>query len=104
MKSEHCSRCRVRKSIQRSMSTQAIENFVGEAADDLAPLPVRHAVDPDDQAAGGEATQVVVALQQNNIGSGLRGSVGCGTPGRSAAHHEDVALVIDGDVASWFAN
>ncbi len=42
---------------------QAIEQVVGDAADHLLSGPVGHAVDPDDQSAGGQAAEMVVPLK-----------------------------------------
>ena len=36
---------------------------IGKAADDLTTCPIGHAIDPDDEAAGGEATEMVVTLE-----------------------------------------
>ncbi len=51
---------------------QPVEQVGGDALDHLRAGPVGHAVDPDHQAAGGEAAQVVVALQQHDVRAGAR--------------------------------
>jgi hypothetical protein len=79
---------------------QAVEQFLREAADHQLALPVGHAVDPDHEAAGGQPAQVVVALQQHDVGALARGSR-CGrSAGRPAAHDQHVAVAVDGDVAA----
>ena len=83
---------------------QPVEQFVGDAADDQLAGPVGHAVDPDDEAAGGQAAQMVVALQQHDVGAGPRGRNGRSGAGRAAAHHQHVAVAEDGDVAGRFVH
>ena len=59
----------------------------------------RHPVDPDDEAAGGEAAQVVVALDQQDVGAEAGGGDGRGGSGRAAADDQHVGLGEDGDLA-----
>ena len=47
-------------------SAGARTDLLGEAADHAAAFPVGHAVDPDHQPAGGQAAEVVVALEQRS--------------------------------------
>ena len=74
---------------------QAVEDLRGEAGDDLAPLPVAHPVDPDDEAAGGEAAEVVVALDERDLGAEAAGRHRGGAAGGAAADDEDVGLLVD---------
>jgi hypothetical protein len=48
---------------------QLLEDLAGEAVDDEASRPVGHPVDPDDQPARGEPAEVVVALDQSDLGA-----------------------------------
>ncbi len=82
---------------------QPVENRFGEAADHADAVPVGHPVDPDDQPAGGEAAEVVVALEQHDVRAGLRRGPGRRGARRSAADHQHVAAVIDRQVARRFA-
>ena len=74
---------------------QALEDLRGEAGDDLAPLPVAHPVDPDDQAAGGEAAEMVVALDERDLGAEPARRDRGGAAGGAAADDEHVGLVVD---------
>ena len=47
---------------------------------------------------------MVVAFEQYNIGAGFRGCVGGRGARRAAADYEDIALVVDGDVALRLTN
>ena len=78
---------------------QALEDLRGEAGDDLAPLPVAHPVDPDDEAAGGEAAEVVVALDERDLGAEAAGRDGRGAARGAAADDEDVGLLVDRGLA-----
>jgi hypothetical protein len=60
------------------------------------------AVDPDHQPAGGQAPQVVVALEQRHVGAHA-GRCGRGRgPGGAASDHQHVAAVIDRHVTRRF--
>ena len=74
---------------------QALEDLRGEAGDDLAPLPVAHPVDPDHQAAGGEAAEVVVALDQRDLGAEPARRHRGRAAGGAAADDEHVGLLVD---------
>src|SRR5919198_4679094 len=74
---------------------EAVEDLRREAGDDLLALPVAHPVDPDDQAAGGEAAEVVVALDERDLGAQARGGDRRRAAGRAAADDEDVGLLVD---------
>ena len=71
----------------------------GDAADDVPAGPIRHAVDPDDEAAGRQAAQVVVALDQQHVGAEAGRSDGSGRSGRAAADHQHVGLGEDRNFA-----
>src|SRR3989304_5382025 len=47
----------------------SLGQLLAEAGDDEVALPVRHAVDPGDEAAGGEAAQVAVTLEEDDAGA-----------------------------------
>src|SRR5690606_35533287 len=53
----------------------------------------------DDEAAGRKSAEMIVALEQHDVGARARGGVGRGRPRRAAADHEYVTAVIDGNVA-----
>jgi hypothetical protein len=82
---------------------QAREDLLGEAADHAASFPVRHAVDPDHQAAGGEAAQMVVALEQDHVGAESRRRHRGRRAGRTAAGDEHVAACMHRNFARRFA-
>ncbi len=88
---------------RQRLGRQAVQHLLGEAPDDLAALPVRHPVDPDDETTGGKAAQVIVALEQHHVRAGPGGRQRRSAAGGPAAHHQDVAPVIDRDVAAGFA-
>ena len=78
---------------------QAIEDIVGDAGDDLAAAPVRHAIDPDDQAAGRQAAEMVVALDQHDLGAEASGGDRRRRAGRPAADDQHVGLGEDRGLA-----
>ena len=78
---------------------QAVEDLRGEAGDDLAPFPVAHPVDPDDEAAGGEPAEVVVALDEGDLGAEPARRHRGRAAGGAAADDEDVGLLVDGRLA-----
>ena len=78
---------------------QAVHQVLGEPTDNVPTRPVRHAVDPDDEAAGGEAAQVIVALDQQDVGAQAGGSDGRSRPGRTAADDQNVGLGEHRDLA-----
>jgi hypothetical protein len=57
-----------RRSLDRILR-QPLYEFVRQTPDDLPAGPIRHTIDPDDEAAGGESAQVVVALDQQYVGA-----------------------------------
>jgi hypothetical protein len=79
---------------------KAVHQVLGEPTNDVAPRPVAHAVDPDDEPAGGEAAEVIVALDQEDIGAEARGGDGRSRPGWTAADHQHVGLREHWDLAS----
>ena len=74
---------------------QALEDLRGEAGDDLAPFPVAHPVDPDDEAAGGEPAEVVVALDERDLGAEPARRHRGRAAGGAAADDEHVGLLVD---------
>ena len=78
---------------------QALEDLRGEAGDDLAPLPVAHPVDPDHEAAGGETAEVVVALDERDLGAEPARRHGGRAAGGAAADDEHVGLLVDRGLA-----
>jgi hypothetical protein len=64
--------------------------------------PVGHAVNPEHQPAGGQAAQVVGALQQHDIGTGTRGGDSGGGAGRATTDHQHVAVAEHPHVARRF--
>src|SRR5579862_4530115 len=68
----------------------ALQEFLGQAADDRSARPVGHAVDPDDETPGRKAAEMVVALDQQHLGSEPRARDGRRDPSRSAAYDEHV--------------
>jgi hypothetical protein len=77
---------------------QAREYLLSEAADHELAFPVGHPVDPDHETAGGEAPQVVVALEQDDVGADTRSGDGCRRSGGAAAHHQHVAVGVHRDL------
>ena len=73
---------------------QAIEDLRAEAGDDLVALPIGHAVDPDDQAAGREPAEVVVALDERDLRAEPPRRDRGRTAGGPAADDEHVGLVV----------
>ncbi len=71
---------------------QARQDLLGEAADDKAAVPIRHTVDPNDEAAGGQPAEVVVPLQQHHAGAKPRCRHRRRRAGRAAAHHQHIAF------------
>ena len=79
---------------------QAVEQFFGEAADHRHALPVGHAVDPDHEAAGRQPAEVVVALEQGDVGALLRGRRGRRRARGPATDHQHLGAVVDLDRAA----
>jgi hypothetical protein len=84
------------------ISRQTVKQFFGKSANDQLTCPIAHAIDPNHQATGGQAAQVVVALQQSHI----RAFTGrCRRRRRTrgtTANDQHIAAVIDRDTASFF--
>jgi len=78
-------------------------DFTGRTDSDSLDLGWMGGIHPDDQAAGREASEVVVALEQYDIGAGARRGNCRRGPGRAAAHHQHVAVAVHGDVTRRFA-
>jgi hypothetical protein len=74
---------------------QPVEDLGGEARDDLLALPVAHAIDPDHEAAGREAAEVVVALDERHAGAEPRRGHRRRAARRAAADDEHVGLLVD---------
>ena len=85
-----------------SVGGQTIKQFLGKTTDHQLALPVGHAVDPNHQAAGGEPSQVVVALEQNHIRTLLGSSRRRRRARRPTAHHQDLTTAVDRDVLRVF--
>ena len=82
---------------------KAGKNVFGESADHRLPRPIGHAVDPDHQPAGRQPTEVVVALEQNDIRADARRTDGGRRPRGAAADHENIALRMHWNVACALA-
>jgi hypothetical protein len=67
----------------------------------LPPRPIRHAVDPDDEAAGRKSTQVVIALDQQHVRAEPRRSDGGSRSGRPTADDEHVSFGEHRNLARW---
>ena len=82
----------------------ALDHVEADAAyRDLAEGAVPHVVEHQHHAAGGEAAQMVVALEQDRRGAVARGRQRGGHAGRATAHHQDVGLGHHRDIARGFA-
>ena len=83
---------------------QAVENVAGEAGDDLPPVPVGHAIDPDNQPAGRQPAEVVVALDEHGVGAQPRGGDGGRRSRRAAADHQHAGFRENRGFARRFRN
>ena len=75
---------------------QPFDQLLAEPGDDLASGAVVHREQEDDQAAGGEAAQIAVAFDQDDVGALAAGGDGGGQAGRTATDDEHVAAGDDG--------
>jgi len=71
--------------------------------DDVLAGPVGHAVDPDHQAAGRQASEMVVALEEHDIGAGARCRDRCRGARGAAADDQHVATAIHRHIARRLA-
>ena len=78
-----------------SISWQPLHDFIRETSDDLSAGPISHAINPNNEAAGGKAAQVVVALDQHHVGAKPRGGNGGRRSGRTTADYQYVGLSED---------
>ena len=74
---------------------QPIDKLLGEAADNLPAGPIGHAIDPDDEAAGGKPAEVIVALDQQHVGPEPRRRNGGSSSGRAATDHQHIGFDAD---------
>jgi len=71
---------------------QPVEQFGGDPLDDPPAGPVGHAVDPDHEPAGRQPAEMIVPLDQHDVGTRpSRGDCG-GRTGRPAAGDQHVAI------------
>src|SRR6478672_11922982 len=78
---------------------ESLHQLVGNAADDVSARPIAHSIDPDNQAAGREPTQVIVALNQQHIRAEASRSYGRRGSRRAAAYHQHIGLGDHGELA-----
>ena len=78
--------------------------LAGAAHRDFVQVVVPHVVEHQHHATGGEATEVVVTLQQGDAGTIARGGKRRGKPGRAAAHHDHIGTRRDRDITRGLAH
>jgi hypothetical protein len=81
---------------------QPIHDLFGQAANDVLAGPVRHAIDPDHEAAGREAAEVIVTLDQHHIGAEPRSGDRSGGAGGTAADHQHIGFGEHRNIARRF--
>lgn len=78
---------------------QARQQLFGDTADHVPTLPVAHPVDPDDKAASREPAEMIVALQQHDVGAASGSSNRGGGTGGATTDDQHVALGVDRNLA-----
>ncbi len=76
--------------------TTPVDELRADTGDDEVPIPVGHPVDPRHEAAGRQAAQVVVSLDQHGVGPEAAGRDGGGGAGWPASDDQHVAGAVDG--------
>jgi len=77
---------------------QPVQQLGADAGDDRGAFPIGHPVDPDHQSARRQAAEVAVPLDEGHPLAESPCRDRCRRPGRTAADHEYVGLLMDGDL------